>query len=197
MSSVIPHQSGNEDPRPQLVISGHDGTIRALAYLLNGRRVVTSSYDGTVKIWNLENGEQEGTSMEHGCEVVSLAVTHDGTKIVSSDLDGSVKVWDVESHGLVREWIHKRGCMIAISTDDRLVAVGKERCGVVLLLQPHNPIIFVNSNSAQEYLGVSFYSDILFHFSHLFKATCKNASHCIFCGAQFTPYPFHSSPKPR
>ena len=133
MSSVIPHQSGNKDPQPQLVISGHDGTICALVYLPDRRHVVTSSYDGTVKIWNLENGEQEGTSVEHSCEVVSLAVTHDGTKIVSSDLDGSVKVWDVESHGLVWEWIHKQGCMIAISPDDQLIAVGKEHCGVVTL----------------------------------------------------------------
>ena len=122
MSSAIPQRSDGEGPQPHLVILGHDDTIRALAYLPDGRRVVTGSIDGIAKVWDLENGEQEGTSMEHSCEVVSLAVTQDGTKIVSSDLDWSIKVWDIESHVLVREWAG--GGPIAISPDDRLVAVG-------------------------------------------------------------------------
>ena len=125
MSNVIPHRSGNEDPRPRLVVPEHDEDVWALAYLPDGRRVVTSSEDGTVKVWNLENGKQEGTSMEHGCEVVSLAVTRDGTKIISGGTNGSIKVWDVESHGRIREWVHRGGFPIAIPPDDQLVAVDR------------------------------------------------------------------------
>ena len=124
MSNVIPQWFDNEGPQPHLEISAHDEDISALAYLPDGQRIVTGSEGGTVKVWNLDNGEQEGTSMEHGCEMVSLAVAQDGTKIVSSDLDWRIKVWDVESHVLVREWTHEGGYQIAISPDDRLVAVG-------------------------------------------------------------------------
>ena len=52
----------------------------------DGRRVVTGSGDKTVKVWNLENGEQEGTSMEHESGIYGLAVMRDGTKIISSDV---------------------------------------------------------------------------------------------------------------
>ncbi|KAG6382182.1 quinon protein alcohol dehydrogenase-like superfamily [Boletus reticuloceps] len=120
--------SVNDGPWPLQVIPAHDDdTFVRLAYLPDGRRVVTGSEDGTVKVWNLENGGQEGTSMEHerGC-MNGLAVTRDGTKIISSDEEG-IKVWDVESHKLVREWTCSEGYPeIAISPDDQFVAVGNQ-----------------------------------------------------------------------
>ena len=126
MSSVTPPQrSDNNEPQPWLVISAHDTGIWKLAYLPDGRRVVTGSDGGTVKVWNLESGEQEGTSMEHKKGILDLAVTRDGKNIVSSDVDGKIKVWDVESHELVKEWTHPdRYPTIAISPDDQLIAAG-------------------------------------------------------------------------
>ena len=120
MSSVTPPSwSDNDGPQRQLVIPAHDDTIWRLAYLPDGRRAVTGSKDGTVKVWNLEGGEQEGTSMEHESEIKSFAVTRDGTKIISGDEDGNIKVWNVESHELVKEWIHPESSPeIAISPDD-------------------------------------------------------------------------------
>ena len=125
MSSVTPHRSDNDGPQPRLVISTHDTCIWKLEYLPDGRRVVTGSGDKTVRVWNLENGEQEGTSMEHESGIRNLAITQDGTKSISSDEGGEIKVWDIESHELVKEWTHPE-CFpeIAISPDDRLIAVG-------------------------------------------------------------------------
>ncbi|KAG6382173.1 quinon protein alcohol dehydrogenase-like superfamily [Boletus reticuloceps] len=127
MLSPVPQGSVNDGPRPLLVIPVHDDDLfLRLAYLPDGRRVVTGSLGGTVKVWNLENGGQEGTSMEHESgPITSLAVTRDGTKIISGDEEGRIKVWDVESHKLIREWpCSRRSTKIAISPDDRFVAVG-------------------------------------------------------------------------
>jgi WD40 repeat protein len=122
MSSVTPQRSDNE-PQPHLVISADDTSISRLEYLPDGQRVVTGSDDGTVKVWNLENGEQEGTSMEHESEVYGFAVTRDGTRIISIDKHGKIKVWNVESHEIVKEWTRPGGFMIALSPDGRLIAV--------------------------------------------------------------------------
>ena len=121
-----------EEPQPQLVIRTHTG-ISDLKYLPDGRLVI-SDWDG-VEVWNLEKGEQEGTSLEtdqdgFGC----LAVTRDGTKIVWS-LSGLrhedfwvIEVFDVESHRLVNKWTHPHGNhRIAISPDDRLIGVAGGR----------------------------------------------------------------------
>ncbi|KAF8419801.1 WD40-repeat-containing domain protein [Boletus edulis BED1] len=126
MSSAVLQGSVNDGPWPLLAIPTHDNdSFSRLAYLPDGRRVVTRSHGGTVKVWNLENGGQEGTSMEHKSELLGFAVTHDGKKIISSDGAGRVKVWDVESHKLVREWpcSEPEECPnIAISPDDQFIA---------------------------------------------------------------------------
>ena len=123
MSSVTPLEA-NDGPQPRLVISADGDYICAFAYLPDGR-VVTDSEDRTVRVWNLEDGKQEGSSMQHRNTVFHLAVTRDGEKIISSSREGNVKVWDVESHQLVKEWTHpEEGPRIAVSPDNRLLAVG-------------------------------------------------------------------------
>ena len=131
MSGATSLQWLNDRAQPHLIISAHDTGIWRLAYLPDGRRVVTGSGDRTVKVWNLESGEQEGTSMEHENEMADVAVTQDGTKIISSDEHGNIKIWDVETHKLVEEWIHpEHWPKIAISPDDRLIAVGDQAVAI-------------------------------------------------------------------
>ena len=126
MSSVTPQRSDTDEPQPRLVISADGACISKFEYLPDGRRVVTAHLEaGTVKVWNLENGKQEGTSMEHESGIYDLAVTRDGTKIISSDEDGNIKVWNVESHEILREWTHPNADIVAISPDDRLIAVAE------------------------------------------------------------------------
>ena len=99
--------------------------IERLVFLPDGQRVVSGAEDGTVRVWNLEDGKQEGTSMKHATYIRGLAVTRDGTKIICSDHGGSIKVWDVKSHEIVKQWTHPEGWpRISISPNDRLIAVG-------------------------------------------------------------------------
>ena len=133
MSSVTPQRSDNDEPQPRLVISADDTYISNFEYLPDGRRVVTAHYEeGTVKVWNLENGRQEGTSMEHESGICGLAVTRDGTKIISSDEDRKIKVWNVESHENLREWTHTNTDIVAISPDDRLIAVAESEANMAI-----------------------------------------------------------------
>ena len=124
MSSDTPRWFGNGIPLPYMKILGEDGTVDWLEYLPDGRRVVTGSRDGgTVRVWNLESGKQEGPTMEHGKDMNELTVTRDGTKVVSSGWREKIRVWNVESHKLVEEWTHPdRYPTIALSPDDRFIA---------------------------------------------------------------------------
>ncbi|KAG6382175.1 WD40-repeat-containing domain protein [Boletus reticuloceps] len=130
MSSVLlaPQQSDNDGRRPRQVISENDDSISTVAYLPGGRYVVTGSNDGNVRVWDVESGEQAGTLMKHDSKTVkSLAVTRDGTKIITIDISGRIKIWGAYSHKLVTEWTHPGSFpTIAISPDDRLIAIGYE-----------------------------------------------------------------------
>ena len=79
--------------------------ICAIKYLPDGRRVATgSSGDKAVKIWNLESGEQEGTSMKHESKVSCIATTRSDTMIISRDGKGVVEVWGARPHKLLKDW---------------------------------------------------------------------------------------------
>ncbi|KAF9222315.1 WD40 repeat-like protein [Gyrodon lividus] len=136
-------------PKPLMTMSGHEGTIWNMAYLPGGERVVTCSDDWTVRIWNVDDGEQEGTSMEHGDWLNGeqegtpvehddwfncLAVTRDGKRILSGGDDKKMKVWDVETHEPIKAWEgHTGGILcIAMSPDDQLVASAGDNGKIVI-----------------------------------------------------------------
>ncbi|KIK76551.1 hypothetical protein PAXRUDRAFT_18120 [Paxillus rubicundulus Ve08.2h10] len=113
-------------PEPLLTISAHGGCVSVIAYLPGEARFVTCSDDGTVRVWNIENGEQEGMAMEHDGPVWALAVTRDGKTIQSGGDDQVLRVWDVETHQPIADWGgHGAGIFsIDMSPDDQLVASG-------------------------------------------------------------------------
>ncbi|KAI9573272.1 WD40-repeat-containing domain protein [Boletus coccyginus] len=141
MSRVTPFQGSDNDgpqPYPVLSLAAEDG-MSWLEYLPDGRRIVTGSCNGTVRVWNLDSGKQEGTSMKHEGKICDLAVTWDGTKIICCGYSGPgrIKVWDVESHKLVKEWTHLKGySKIAISPEG-LVAVGRGNVAIYTMEGRH------------------------------------------------------------
>ncbi|KIJ09427.1 hypothetical protein PAXINDRAFT_42952, partial [Paxillus involutus ATCC 200175] len=93
--------------KPLMTISGHEGPIRGVVYLPGGERVVSCSADKTVRIWDVEKGEQKGTSMVHGGCVRGLAVTKDGKRILSGGgKDTRITIWDVKRSGNIKHSIN-------------------------------------------------------------------------------------------
>ncbi|KAF8834156.1 WD40 repeat-like protein [Paxillus ammoniavirescens] len=119
--------------KPLMTMSGHEDTIRQIAYLPGGEQIVTCSSDKTVRIWNVETGEQEGTTMEHKGEVIGLAVTSDGKRILSGVDAERIRVWDVETHELIEEWENETGgiCCI-VPPDDQLAASDGKKGEIVI-----------------------------------------------------------------
>ncbi|KIJ08649.1 hypothetical protein PAXINDRAFT_102499 [Paxillus involutus ATCC 200175] len=123
-------------PKPLLTISGHEGTIFRATYLAGGKRLVTCSGDKTVRIWNVETGEQEGSSMEHDGWVEGLAITRDEKRILSGGLGKRLVIWDVETRQVVEEWLGDDTTAgirsIAMSPNGDLVASGHGQGGVIV-----------------------------------------------------------------
>lgn len=60
----------------------------------DGRFFVTGSMDGTVRVWNTENGDRQLKRSPHRAQLADVAFTADGQWIISSAVDG-IAVWPI------------------------------------------------------------------------------------------------------
>jgi len=75
-------------------IKGHEGPVTSLATIPpNGAQVISGSGDGTIRQWNLEDG-QLIRKMKHGGPVSAVAVRTDGKRFGSAGLNNIAKLWD-------------------------------------------------------------------------------------------------------
>ena len=71
---------------------GHDSTIMQLAYSPDGKQLMSSSADQTIKIWQIASGK-ETYSFQEDAACLSSVFSHDGHRIASGSEDRTVKLW--------------------------------------------------------------------------------------------------------
>lgn len=76
--------------------AGHTGDILSVAFFPDGKRIVSGSWDKTLKLWDTETGEELATLKGHTGEVNACAFSPDGKKIISGSPDKTPKLWSVE-----------------------------------------------------------------------------------------------------
>jgi WD40 repeat protein len=93
-------------------IVGHHDRY-AYVHAIDHARLITSSYDNTVRIWDLARGT-ETIVLPHPGPVRMVAISDDGRVIVTSCDDRVVRAWDVATRRVTREFDY-RGSMNAIA----------------------------------------------------------------------------------
>ncbi|EIW67100.1 hypothetical protein TREMEDRAFT_45509 [Tremella mesenterica DSM 1558] len=81
--------------------------------------LVTGSLDGTVRLWDIETGEEKATLFGHIEGVWGVDV--DALRIVSASHDRTVKVWDVSSGECVQTLVGHRGAVTSVQLSDDLI----------------------------------------------------------------------------
>jgi len=74
-------------------VKGHTSRVNCLVYLGNSR-LVSGSWDDTIKIWNITTRECIQTLKGHWGSVCSLAYIDD-TRLASASGDNTIKIWDM------------------------------------------------------------------------------------------------------
>jgi hypothetical protein len=75
-------------------IKGHSGWVTTVAFSVDGQRLASGSWDQSVKIWDVQSGQQLSTVASKMKEVQALAFSRDGQWLAAENSSDAVTLWD-------------------------------------------------------------------------------------------------------
>jgi len=109
------------------ILRNHTNWVMALAVLPDGR-VVSSSYDNTLRVWDVDTGRTLATLQGHTHSVSALAVLPDG-RVVSGSSDKTLRVWDVDTGRMLatlQSHTHSVRTLVVLS-DGRIISGSEDK----------------------------------------------------------------------
>ncbi|ETO05920.1 WD-40 repeat protein [Reticulomyxa filosa] len=83
--------------KPLKVLCGHSGYVNSVKFSPDGTKIVSSSNDNTVRIWDIMSGKEIRVLKGHSNYVINAIFSSDSTTIISFANDNTIQFWDVES----------------------------------------------------------------------------------------------------
>ncbi len=78
-------------------LTGHSGTVEAVAFSPDGALLATASADATARVWHVATGEHLVTLAGHDYTVRAVAFSPDGALLATASADATARLWDVAS----------------------------------------------------------------------------------------------------
>jgi WD40 repeat protein len=75
--------------------AGHTDKVTSIAFSPDGEMLASGSDDKTIKLWDLQTGQEIVTLYGHSSYVESVAFSPDSKTLVSGGYDKTVKVWQL------------------------------------------------------------------------------------------------------
>ena len=122
---------------------GHGGGVNEVAFTPDGRYILSAGgsdqgldvpgVDNSIRIWEMETGEQVQILEGHEAGVYHVKVSPDGSKALTLSLDGAVIYWDLESGAELRRFDHPgTPFSIAFHPDGKRALIGTGEPSVLI-----------------------------------------------------------------
>jgi WD40 repeat protein len=80
----------------QNVLTGHNDFVSQLIFSGNSKRLISASWDGSVKVWDVKTGNELCTLISNQYRLTALAFNDHSQLVAAGDHDGKVVVWDIK-----------------------------------------------------------------------------------------------------
>jgi WD40 repeat protein len=109
-------------------LEGHSGAVTSVSMTPDGKRAVSGSVDGSLRLWDLDGGACLRALHGHGGTVTSISVTPDARLVVSGSDDSTLRVWDLDNGQCLRTLEGHNGSVksVSVTPDGRRVVSGGE-----------------------------------------------------------------------
>ncbi len=94
----ITHAQAPAQPQPlsntRFIGTKHTSRVTAVAWSARGTRIASASYDKTVRVWDVADGNNLLTYHGHWDRVIAVAWSPDGNLLASAGNDGTIQIWN-------------------------------------------------------------------------------------------------------
>jgi WD40 repeat protein len=87
----------------------HDGAVIGALLIDGGRRILSWSWDKTLRLWDAATGAQIGPAMRHDEVVMGALLLDDGRRILSWSYDKTLRLWDAATGRQIGPAMRPRG----------------------------------------------------------------------------------------
>uniref|UniRef100_A0A8C3F3X5 WD repeat domain 88 n=1 Tax=Chrysemys picta bellii TaxID=8478 RepID=A0A8C3F3X5_CHRPI len=120
---------GDQDGLAQIhfkILRGHCDTVSSCHFCFEDTKILSCSYDRTMKLWDVEKGVPVQVFEEkHTAPISECSLTPDNKRVITSSYDKTVKAWDMET-GKMLWTVDQEGLVTScnISCDGKYVVSG-------------------------------------------------------------------------
>jgi G protein beta subunit-like protein len=125
-TSVRLYDIKSTNPNPVLQFDGHTNNVTGIGFHCEGKWMVTSSEDGTVKIWDTRTGQVQ-RDYQHHSPVNDVVIHPNQGELISCDQAGNVRIWDLGENQCTHQLIPEDDVpvrSVSVATDGSMLVAG-------------------------------------------------------------------------